>query len=365
MATVSFKNLKKSYGDVKILHDINLDIHENEFLVLVGPSGCGKSTLLRMLAGLEDITEGDIRIGDTVVNNLPPRDRQIAMVFQDYALYPHMTVEENMSFGLRIKKVPPEEIDVRVAEAASILQISHLLKRMPKQLSGGQRQRVAIGRAIVRKPKVFLFDEPLSNLDAKLREEMRVEIAKLHQKLNATIVYVTHDQVEAMTLATRIAVMNGGIIQQLGTPSEIYSRPANQFVAGFIGSPTMNFVEGVLSSEDNKISFHNSDMHLTLPFNVQFGNRRSDSPNVVLGARPEDVYIERPLVSSPSEMITAEIEVVELLGHRKNVYIKCGASRILATVPATFAKVPGEKIFLWFDMEKVHLFEKDSGQRIS
>lgn len=365
MASVTFKNTKKNYNEVQVLHEINLEIKDTEFLVLVGPSGCGKSTLLRMLAGLEEITDGDIYIEENLVNNLPPKDREIAMVFQDYALYPHMTVRENMSFGLRLRKVPQQQIDKRVNEAADILQIQNLLERTPKQLSGGQRQRVAIGRAIVRQPKVFLFDEPLSNLDAKLREEMRVEIAKLHQKLNATIVYVTHDQVEAMTLADRIAVMNAGYIQQLGTPIEVYSRPVNKFVAGFIGSPTMNFIEGQLVNEGEKLYFKNDTMKIAIPYNIPFGNRKEDSRNVILGIRHEDVYTEKVLDKKMSEVVNAEVEVVELLGYRKNLYLTSGDAKILTTVPALYDKHSGDKIFIWFDLDKIHLFDKTTEKRIS
>ncbi len=365
MASVTFDYVKKKYGEVEVLHAISLDVKDNEFLVLVGPSGCGKSTLLRMLAGLEEISDGKVYIDTRLVNALPPRDREIAMVFQDYALYPHMTVEENMSFGLRLRNTPREEIDKRVAEAAQILQITSYLKRTPKQLSGGQRQRVAIGRAIVRKPKVFLFDEPLSNLDAKLREEMRVELAKLHQKLNATIVYVTHDQVEAMTLATRIAVMQGGYIQQIGTPSEVYSRPANLFVAGFIGSPTMNFVNGYLEQEADKLYFKNDTMKVHIPFAIPLANDKIDYKSVVLGVRPEDIFIERALDKKLSDVINVDVEVVELLGHRKNVYLTAGEYHLLATVPASFNKNPGDKMFVWLNLDNLHLFDKKSGVRIN
>ncbi|NLO91172.1 MAG: sn-glycerol-3-phosphate ABC transporter ATP-binding protein UgpC [Elusimicrobia bacterium] len=361
MASVTFSNVKKIYGDNEVLHKVNLEIQDKEFLILVGPSGCGKSTLLRMLAGLEEISSGEIAIDGQVVNDLPPRDRQLAMVFQDYALYPHMTVEENMSFGLRIRKLPQEEIDSRVMDAANTLQIQKFLKRKPRQLSGGQRQRVAIGRAIVRKPKVFLFDEPLSNLDAKLREEMRVELAKLHKKLGATMVYVTHDQVEAMTLASRIAVMHAGYIQQIGTPIEVYSRPDNIFVAGFIGSPTMNFMDGSLETEGELLYFKNEAMKLRVPFPLCEG-AEFDRNAVVLGVRPEDVYTERKLDKNLGDMVRAKVEVVELLGHRKNVYLECGKSRLLATVPALFKTE--EAMFLWFDMDRVHLFDKASGKRI-
>ena len=322
-------------------------------MILVGPSGCGKSTLLRMVAGLEEITDGEIRIGGKTVNHLPPRDREIAMVFQDYALYPHMTVAENMSFGLRLRRLPKPEISRRVDEAAGILQIKSLLGRTPRQLSGGQRQRVAIGRAIVRKPKVFLFDEPLSNLDAKLREEMRVEIAKLHQSLGATILYVTHDQVEAMTLGSRLAVMHGGHIQQVGSPAEVFSRPANHFVAGFIGSPTMNFIPGTLEGG----MFKGAGVGFRL-------DGRSASGPVILGARPEGISVNGPDGDGWSEPVPAVIEVVELLGYKRNLYLKAGEQRLLAVVDASFAGKPGDTVSMRFQLAGIHLFDKESKRRI-
>ncbi len=294
MASVQFKNIVKKFNDNTVLNGVDIDIKDHEFVVIVGPSGCGKTTLLRMLAGLEEITDGEIFIDDLLVNDLHPSKREIAMVFQDYALYPHMTVEENMNFALRLRKLEKGEINSRVAEAANILQLNKFLKRMPKQLSGGQRQRVAIGRAIVRKPKVFLFDEPLSNLDAKLREEMRVEIAKLYQRLNATILYVTHDQVEAMTLAGRIVVMNHGIVQQVGSPIEVYRKPANLFVAGFIGSPTMNFMSGRLSLEDGKLHFINESINLYIPPFLLANPAKQDGREVTVGVRPDAAYDPRP-----------------------------------------------------------------------
>jgi ABC-type sugar transport system ATPase subunit len=352
MASVTLKGVGKSYETAAVLRGIDLDIAEREFMVLVGPSGCGKSTLLRMIAGLEETTEGEIGIEGKRVNELPPREREIAMVFQDYALYPHMSVADNMSFGLRLRGMPAAEIAERVAEAAQILHLEPLLSRMPKQLSGGQRQRVAIGRAIVRKPKVFLFDEPLSNLDAKLREEMRVEIAKLHQRIETTVVYVTHDQVEAMTLATRLAVMNGGRVQQVGPPAEVFSRPANMFVAGFIGSPTMNFIEGSLAADG---SFTSPVVSLKLP------GDHFKSGAVVLGVRPDD--IEAVDASAPGSF-SAVLEVAELLGHRKNLYLKAAGSRLLAVVEATFDGAPGSKVSLRFRPERLHVFDKVSGGRI-
>jgi multiple sugar transport system ATP-binding protein len=355
MASVTLKRISKRYQDATVLREISLEIADREFMILVGPSGCGKSTLLRMIAGLEDITEGEILIDGKIVNHLAPRDREIAMVFQDYALYPHMTVEENMSFGLRLRRMAKAEIDSRVAEAAAILQITDFLKRTPRQLSGGQRQRVAIGRAIVRKPKAFLFDEPLSNLDAKLREEMRIEIAKLHQRLGATIIYVTHDQVEAMTLGSRMAVMNGGIVQQVGTPAEAFLRPANHFVAGFIGSPTMNFIEGSLDGE----AFKSADMRFKLP-----GVSRPSGP-VILGVRPEGISVDKADGSSLSEAVPAAIEVVELLGYKRNLYLRTGEKRLLATVDASFEGQPGDTVSMRFQLAGIHLFDQQSKTRLS
>ncbi|MBI5243581.1 MAG: sn-glycerol-3-phosphate ABC transporter ATP-binding protein UgpC [Elusimicrobia bacterium] len=369
MASVTLRGITKRYKDTEVLHDVSLDIADREFMILVGPSGCGKSTLLRMVAGLEEISEGEIVIDGKIVNHLPPRDREIAMVFQDYALYPHMSVEENMSFGLRLRKLPKDEIARRVGEAANILQIKPLLKRTPRQISGGQRQRVAIGRAIVRKPKVFLFDEPLSNLDAKLREEMRIEIAKLHQRLHTTIVYVTHDQVEAMTLGSRIAVVNVGRIQQAGTPEEVFCRPANLFVAGFIGSPTMNFIDGTLLDEGDGPRFKNEVMSVRIPLPLDAQAPRAPEGgkprSVVLGIRPDDIYAKPPEPADGPDLIPAVIEVVELLGHRKNLHLKAGETKLLATVDAAFAGKPGEKVSVWFNASRVHLFDKDAQERIS
>jgi ABC-type sugar transport system ATPase subunit len=356
MASVSLRGITKRYEDVPVLRDVSLEISDREFMVLVGPSGCGKSTLLRMVAGLEEINEGEIAIGGKAVNGLPPRDRGIAMVFQDYALYPHMSVSENMSFGLRLRRLPKPEIEARVREAAAILQIEHLLQRRPRQISGGQRQRVAIGRAIVRKPEVFLFDEPLSNLDAKLREDMRVEIAKLHRRLRATIVYVTHDQVEAMTLAGRIAVLEGGRIRQAGTPEEVFCRPANLFVAGFIGSPTMNRIPGELVPDGEGARFESGPMRLPL------GRPSGPLPrSVILGVRPDDV------VALPWEgacgRVRASVEVVELLGHRKNVHLRAGETNLLAVVESSSPLRPGAEASLGFP-RGLHLFDAGTGDRV-
>ena len=363
MASVTIDRITKKYQEAEVLSRVSLDIEDREFMILVGPSGCGKSTLLRMIAGLEEITAGEIRVGGNTVNNLPPRDREIAMVFQDYALYPHMTVEENMSFGLRLRGLPKAEVDARVAEAAAILQIANLLKRTPRQLSGGQRQRVAIGRAIVRKPKAFLFDEPLSNLDAKLREEMRVELAKLHQRLGTTIVYVTHDQVEAMTLGSRIAVMNGGIIQQVGSPAEVFSRPANLFVAGFIGSPTMNFIEGSVEEGPGGPVFKSASFSIGIPREL-LGQAAPAPRALVLGIRPEGILVDKQDGKPASEAIPAAIEVVELLGYKRNLYLRSGDKRLLATVDASFNGKPGENVSVRFELAGLHLFDKETGRRV-
>ncbi|HBL16691.1 MAG: glycerol-3-phosphate ABC transporter ATP-binding protein [Elusimicrobia bacterium GWA2_69_24] len=362
MASVTLRNIVKDFNDNRVLDNVTLGIADREFLVLVGPSGCGKSTLLRILAGLEDATGGETFIDGTLVNHLPPRSREIAMVFQDYALYPHMTVAENMSFGLRLRRMPKPEIEARVREAAGILQIEKLLERTPKQLSGGQRQRVAIGRAIVRKPKVFLFDEPLSNLDAKLREEMRVEIAKLHQRLHSTIVYVTHDQVEAMTLASRIAVIQGGTLQQVGTPEQVFSRPENVFVAGFIGSPTMNFVAGTLSPEGTGLCFANDAMKVALPAGLLETPPAAPLP-VILGVRPESL---RPAGDGPAgrQGIPAEVDVVELLGHRKNVHLLAGGTKLLMVVDAAFSPRAGESLQVSFDAAALHFFDRTTTKRL-
>lgn len=364
MANVKFENIEKTYNNsVRVLSGVNIEIRDHEFAVIVGPSGCGKTTLLRMLAGLEEITGGEIKIGEKRVNNLHPSKREIAMVFQDYALYPHMTVAGNMSFSLKLRKVKEREIEKRVAEAARILQIERYLARTPRELSGGQRQRVAIGRAIVRNPKVFLFDEPLSNLDAKLREEMRVEIAKLHQKLNATIIYVTHDQVEAMTLATKIIIMNKGIVQQVGTPLEVYQKPKNMFVAGFIGSPTMNFIRGALEKEGETFYFKNEAMKFSVPSSL-LGGKGFDSRNIVIGIRPHDIAVgERPERST--ERIEAVLEVSELLGHVENLYMKAGNNAVLACVEAYCEKPAGSKADIFFKYKNMHVFDAETQERIN
>ena len=365
MASVQFKDIEKKYGDVTVLKGVNLEIKDHEFVVIVGPSGCGKSTLLRMLAGLEEITDGEMIIGSSLVNHLSPSEREIAMVFQDYALYPHMTVEENMSFALRLKKTDKTEITNRVQEAANILKLNKFLKLTPKALSGGQRQRVAIGRAIVRKPKVFLFDEPLSNLDAKLREDMRVEIAKLHQNLNATIVYVTHDQIEAMTLANRIVVMNHGNVQQIGAPIEVYHKPVNMFVAGFIGSPTMNFIKGKIEIIDGRLFFKNDQMKFYIPSSLMIESSDSEGKDIVIGIRPDDIVLETEDAEHYTEKIDAVLEVSELLGHRENLYFKIGDNKILASVNTFANKSPGSKISLYFNYKNMHIFDAKDEKRIN
>ncbi len=364
MASVRFENIVKRFKNNTVLNGVNVDIKDKEFLVIVGPSGCGKSTLLRMLAGLETVTDGNILIDGERVNEYHPSKRNIAMVFQDYALYPHMTVKENMSFSLKLKKTPQEEIEARVKEAAATLQITQYLERKPAQLSGGQRQRVAIGRAIVRKPKVFLFDEPLSNLDAKLREEMRVEIAKLHQRLNATILYVTHDQVEAMTLADRIVIMFGGKVQQEGTPMQVYSKPNNLFVAGFIGSPTMNFLHGKASVKADKVEFVSKDIRLDLPERLIDPKVLKDGQEIVVGVRPDDIYVDVKDTEGFTEELEGRLDVSELLGHRENLYIYMGDTRVLANTDAV-GRTPGSILKVRFNLANMHVFDKETEMRIS
>jgi multiple sugar transport system ATP-binding protein len=355
MAKVVMENLSKHFGDVKAVKDFDLEIPDKEFVVLVGPSGCGKTTTLRMVAGLEDITAGNIYIDDKVVNHLPPKDRDIAMVFQNYALYPHMTVYQNMAFGLTLRKFPKDEIDQRVKEAADILNIGELLQRKPKALSGGQRQRVAVGRAIVRKPKVFLFDEPLSNLDAKLRVQMRVELKKLHERLQTTIIYVTHDQVEAMTMGDRIVVMKDGLKQQVGAPLELYFHPANKFVAGFIGSPAMNFVDGELHSEKGGIFFQSAGFKLRIPGDKAAKLKDYPEKRVIFGIRPEDLP-EAPC-TVPGETFDVVVEVMEPLGSEVFLDVKAGDQSLIARAdPNTKAK-PHVKLCLQPTMENMQFFD--------
>ncbi len=355
MAKVLLENLSKHYNEVVAVKNFDLEIPDKEFVVLVGPSGCGKTTTLRMVAGLEDITAGNIYIDGKLVNHLPPKDRDIAMVFQNYALYPHMTVYENMAFGLKLRKLPKEEIKERVQEAAEILNISELLDRKPKALSGGQRQRVAVGRAIVRKPKVFLFDEPLSNLDAKLRVQMRVELKKLHERLQTTIIYVTHDQVEAMTMGDRIVVMKDAVKQQVGPPLELYFRPANKFVAGFIGSPAMNFVEAELLTEQGKLLLHTMGFKLRVPEDKTARLKDYGQKKVIFGTRPEDLPEAPAFV--PNETIEVLVEVIEPLGSEVYLDVKAGDHSLIARAsPNTNAK-PHSKLFLRPAPENMHFFD--------
>ena len=374
MASLSLRNVYKRYlGGVTAVSDFNLEIKDKEFIILVGPSGCGKSTTLRMVAGLEEISDGEIYIGDKLVNDVAPKDRDIAMVFQNYALYPHMTVFDNMAFGLKLRKTPKDEIKRRVEEAARILDISHLLERKPKALSGGQRQRVALGRAIVREPKVFLLDEPLSNLDAKLRAQMRTEISKLHQRLGTTFIYVTHDQTEAMTMGTRIVVMKSGLIQQVDTPNNLYLYPCNLFVAGFIGSPQMNFIESKLLKEgdDYLVEFGSEDTKtragvkykIKLPASKNKDNclEAYAGKEVIMGIRPENVHNEEDLIAIHKDgLVEADVEVTELMGAETYLYMNCEGQSINARVSPTNTARPGDKITIAFETAKIHLFDKDT-----
>lgn len=364
MASVKLKHVFKRYdGGVTAVSDFNLDIEDKEFIILVGPSGCGKTTTLRMVAGLEEITEGEIYIGEKLVNDVQPKDRDIAMVFQNYALYPHMTVFDNMAFGLKLRKTPKDEIKRRVHEAAKILDIEHLLDRKPKALSGGQRQRVALGRAIVREPKVFLMDEPLSNLDAKLRVQMRIEISKLHQRLQTTIIYVTHDQTEAMTMGTRIVVMKDGFIQQVDTPQSLYEKPNNLFVAGFIGSPQMNFINAKLEKRGDEMHLVFGSHDLKLPEGKAKKLEGTDyiGKEVVMGIRPENIHDEAVFLESmPDCIVEARIEVLEMLGSETLLYMYVDEISITARVnPRTKARA-GDVIKVALDTNRVHLFDKDT-----
>jgi multiple sugar transport system ATP-binding protein len=365
MAQVALRNVVKMFDKTPAVQGIDLDIADREFIVLVGPSGCGKSTTLRMIAGLEEATSGEIFIGDQIVNDVPPKDRDIAMVFQNYALYPHMTVYENMSFGLRLKKFPKQEIKERVEEAAKILDISPLLDRRPKQLSGGQRQRVAMGRAIVRHPKVFLFDEPLSNLDAKLRVQMRTEIKKVHQKVTTTTIYVTHDQVEAMTLADRVVVMNAGRIEQLGTPHELYHNPKTRFVAGFIGSPAMNFMTARVVNGGSNLKVRLSD-ELTLPIPESRTARYKPylDKEVVFGLRPEDIIESRGELPTGSAAFDVQLDVVEPLGMETMVYFVVDGVEVCGRVNPMAAGNAGEKMRLVADLTHMHLIDPANDQVI-
>jgi multiple sugar transport system ATP-binding protein len=358
MASITYDHVWKRFGEVVAVQDLDVLIEDKEFLVFVGPSGCGKSTSLRMLAGLEEISEGTISIGDRVVNDVPPKDRNIAMVFQSYALYPHMSVYDNMAFGLKLRKTPKAEIQRRVKEAAGILGIENLLDRKPKQLSGGQRQRVALGRAIVREPAVFLMDEPLSNLDAKLRVQTRSEIAKLHQRLETTFIYVTHDQTEAMTMGSRICVLKDGLMMQIDTPQNLYDKPDNIFVAGFIGSPAMNFFDATLVEQDGDLYVDTGTFRLKLPPEKAQPAKPYAGKQVVFGVRPEDVH-DRALSPSGirSEPLTADVDVTELMGNEVLVYLISGKKQFIARVdPRTQARV-GKKMDVVVNMDNIHLFD--------
>ena len=362
MANVVFDKVAKRYGKVSVIENLNLEIKDEEFMVLVGPSGCGKSTALRMIAGLEEISDGAITIGNRVVNDLPPKDRDIAMVFQSYALYPHMTIRENLEFGLQIRKMPKTEIDKLVNEAAQMLDIFHLLDRKPKQLSGGQRQRVAVGRAIVRKPAVFLFDEPLSNLDAKLRVQMRAEISKLQQRLKTTTVYVTHDQVEAMTMGNRIAVMKDGKIQQVGTPLELYARPSNVFVATFIGTPPMNLIQATIVENGKSLAAFNQ----TIPVaqSLQGLTTGKEGRKIVIGIRPENIIDAQNAGRGETARITAEVEIAEPLGHEVVVHARIGEELLVAKLEPHHIPRMGDKIDLNLELDTMHLFDGETEKRM-
>jgi len=364
MASLSLKHIYKKYpGNVTAVSDFCLEIKDKEFLILVGPSGCGKTTTLRMIAGLEEITEGELFIGDRLVNDVAPKDRDIAMVFQNYALYPHMTVFDNMAFGLKLRKTPKEEIKRRVEEAARVLEITHLLDRRPKALSGGQKQRVALGRAIVRNPKVFLLDEPLSNLDAKLRAQMRIELTKIHQRVGTTFVYVTHDQVEAMTMATRIVVMKDGLIQQVETPQNLYELPANLFVAQFIGTPMMNIMNGTLDKKGDDVYFTFGSNSLKLPAEKANNPALKDyiGKEVIGGIRPECLHDEPMYLSSLADsVIQTNVEVTELMGAEIYLYLVTEEQKLIARVSARSTARAGDVIKIAFEASRIHIFDKDT-----
>lgn len=367
MASINLKNVYKIFEDgTTAVNDFNLEIADKEFIILVGPSGCGKSTTLRMIAGLENITKGELKIGDRVMNDVAPKDRDIAMVFQSYALYPHMTVYKNMAFGLELRKVSKDEIDRRVHEAAKVLDIEHLLKRKPKALSGGQRQRVALGRAMVRSPSVFLLDEPLSNLDAKLRTNMRTEIKKLHRRLGTTFIYVTHDQTEAMTMGDRIVVMKDGVIQQVDSPQNLYKHPQNMFVAGFIGSPQMNFLDAKLKSKSGKILLSLAQDILDITDSVV--NRKGINgyfdKSVKVGIRPEDFTVDSEFIAkNPDKVLTARLEVSELMGSESFLYLDYSEQKLTARVSADYSV--SETVELGILTDKIHLFDPNSTTNIS
>jgi multiple sugar transport system ATP-binding protein len=358
VATVTFDHVTKKYGDVLAVDDLNLEIHDGEFMVLVGPSGCGKTTSLRMIAGLEEITAGELRIGERVVNDVAPKDRDIAMVFQSYALYPHMTVRDNLAFGLKLRKVPKPDIERRVKEAADILDIGRYLERKPKELSGGQRQRVALGRAIVREPAVFLMDEPLSNLDAKLRVQTRAELARLHQRLKTTTVYVTHDQVEAMTMGSRIAVMSEGLLNQVGTPQELYDHPVNRFVAGFIGSPSMNFLDVTVAGSGDALTLEAPDATIPVPARLR-GVVGSPGRTLVAGFRPD--HFDLGEGGSAAATIRGRADVVEYLGAQELLHVSAAGKDLVAIVDAEHRVNPGDQLTLRLPLDKLHVFDTESG----
>ncbi len=366
MSSISLKNVYKIFDDgTTAVNDFSLEIADKEFIILVGPSGCGKSTTLRMIAGLEHITKGELKIGDRIVNDVAPKDRDIAMVFQSYALYPHMTVYKNMAFGLELRKMSKDEIDKRVREAARVLDIEHLLKRKPKALSGGQRQRVALGRAMVRSPSVFLLDEPLSNLDAKLRTNMRTEIKKLHQRLGTTFIYVTHDQTEAMTMGDRIVVMKDGVIQQVDSPQNLYKHPQNMFVAGFIGSPQMNFLDAEVKSKNGKIflSLAENELDVTDSFAKTNEIKEYFNKSVKVGIRPEDVTVDNEfIVKNPDKVLTAKLEVSELMGSESYLYLDYSGQKLTARVAAD--SPANETVELGILTDRIHLFDPNSTSNI-
>src|SRR5215207_3558882 len=361
MASVTLDRITKRFGEVTAVREVSIDVKDKEFLVLVGPSGCGKSTTLRMIAGLEEVTEGSIYIGDRLVNDVAPKDRDIAMVFQSYALYPHMSVYDNLAFGLKLRRTPKKEIDRRVHDAAELLQLADLLNRKPKQLSGGQRQRVALGRAIVREPKVFLMDEPLSNLDAKLRVSTRAELIKLHQRLQTTVIYVTHDQVEAMTMGTRIAVLRDGVLQQIDAPQGLYDHPVNMFVAGFIGSPSMNFVDAKLEGTADAMTVNGGSFRVPVPANHAASLSAHLGRDVVFGIRPEDIYHPTERKDAPDyQKAKVTVEVVEPLGSEQFVYLRSGNQEFTSRMPARAQLTAGYYVEVIVDTEKMHVFDKQT-----
>ncbi|MBQ7026846.1 MAG: sn-glycerol-3-phosphate ABC transporter ATP-binding protein UgpC [Ruminococcus sp.] len=377
MAGLTLKGIYKKYpGGVVAVSDVNLEIRDKEFIVLVGPSGCGKSTTLRMIAGLEEISEGELYIGDRLVNDIAPKDRDIAMVFQNYALYPHMTVFDNMAFGLKLRKVPKDEIERKVNEAAKILDLTHLLDRKPKAMSGGQRQRVALGRAIVRSPKVFLLDEPLSNLDAKLRAQMRTEISKIHKKLGTTFIYVTHDQTEAMTMGDRIVCMKDGFVQQIDTPQNLYENPTNKFVAGFLGSPQMNFIDAVLKEEYGQyiVEFGSEDTPRSNGVKYQIivpESKANDDlahyvgKEIILGIRPESIHDEEMYLSNATTgIIEANVEITEMMGAETYLYLECEGIPLTARVSPRSTARSGDRIKIALDPNRIHLFDKETEKTI-